>query len=182
MHPQFADWYALSKLQPTPEQLKARWKGMESLLKSATKKDLLLLVLAACSQRRANDEAWRPIQQHFKSTDDSYRFGADNEFRVLAAATIGTLFDNPGYTGLATLSALALRTAAFLKWKPVIPELSSIANRFLLNKAIDVRSPRPMHGGDALGGGVKKNLEASRAAPLRAWPSRWRHYLRQSKS
>lgn len=160
MHQQFADWYALSKVQPTPEQLKARWQGVESLVKSATKKDLLVLVLAACGQRPENDEVWRPLQQHFKSTDDSYRFGAEYEFRVLAAATLGTLFDTPGRTGLATLSALALRTAAFLKWKSVIPELSSNANRFLLSRAVEVRRPTAIPGSDALGGGVKKNLEA----------------------
>ena len=165
MNLQFADWFALSKVQPTPEQLAARWQGLEALRKGLTKEDAIQLVLAACGQEPLSADSWRPLQQNFKTVDDTFRFGAEHEFRVLAAAALAVEFEASSST-VGLVAALALRSAAFQGWRSVIPDLLERAENFTLRRSVDLRKTAPLPITDAPSGPVKKALEtaAARAA------------------
>ncbi len=148
MHSQFADWYAVSKVQPTPEQLSARWQGLEALRKGIRREDVIQLVLAACGQKPPATDSWRPLQQHFKDADDTFRFGAEHEFRVLAAAALAVELEaTPSAAGL--IAALALQSAAFQQWRPLIPDLLSRADQFLAQRAVDIRKAASLSIADA---------------------------------
>ena len=107
MHEDFPDWYGEVNLDPAPARLRARWKGISTLLRDADRDTVQGLLLLTHQSRHLPAALLPKIRQPFKATDATFTMrGNDRELQILAASCLAVLIEtDPNLGPFAALSA-----------------------------------------------------------------------------
>ena len=108
----FSRWYASFELLDDIPRREKRWAGIQALEKSASRKDVDVLIQVAFGLRPpAPSSKILKLREIFQSADETFGMaGNDRELQVLAAASLNALLFNTADIGAVT--ALALTTAS----------------------------------------------------------------------
>lgn len=136
---QFPDWYREVDLDPEPEVIDRRAKGIDAVIESLSKEDALELVRLMYDFPLTNKYR-ETFSQKFRSVDTSFPM-KDNarELEVLAASTVAQLYEENG--GVADLAIFATLCGSFLvgDMRPPASEILKIAQNKLISHAAEQR-------------------------------------------
>lgn len=144
MHRDFADWYRLVDVNPSPETLRFRWKGIEACTRAKattlSPTDIPRIALGLLPQDAQVVENFR---SPFKSADATFRMGGNElELQVLAEGVLLHLMQEKDEEAVPAALGLLTANARGLGPQPPHPELIARARDFVRGWAIDVRTPQ----------------------------------------
>src|SRR5947207_2127497 len=124
-HKHFVDWYRVAQIDPSKTALDARWAGITQLIADPPASRTVDLVRAAHQQLDGRPKLLDEFRELFQATDPTFEMrGNDYEVAVLVAISLLQLLESqPSSAG--DLAALAIASAEFNGWTPVLSELAA---------------------------------------------------------
>ena len=144
MRDEFAGWYGAVTLGDDHKILRARWKGVSTIVSTADSDMIeVLLRLVHRSRQPPAPDLVEAIRSAFRSADAAFEMsGNDRELRTLAASCLAVLMRTSEHIG--AVAALATTTAGFGSVRrPNLPmDLSALGEKAIVRLA-DTNSVRP---------------------------------------
>jgi len=147
MHKLFAEWYRVASVEPRGEDLPKRWTGVETVVKEldiARSLDVARSFLGMSLNSEAKDQ----FATVFQKTDPAFPMrDNDLELRVLAGAVVAQYVETQS-TAVGNALALAVVSGASPGLRPAVllPEIVTIAENYLFQESLKVRSRMPSPG------------------------------------
>lgn len=163
MHKSFPDWYRAAGVDPAAQPLEERWKAVSDIAGNASAAAVCDLVRLAYDVPAVHDSTIPWLEDAVRKHDAAAPLeGHDYELRVIAGAALLTLLlGAPSYR--ADLAALALSSAAFMGWSPVLDGLAPTAQVYLETEAVRVRAAEEPDV-QSLKAGIGKAYDAAASA------------------
>lgn len=164
MHPDFADWYRVARLDLADVDLKGRWAGIEAFLDAATLANIVDAARLFYGLPTKSADFLTSFREPFKSADDKFSMLDNNaELRVLAGASLVAELDSARWPNLAAL----LLTCGALRGKAApLGDVVRLAQEFLDSSASVLRSRDQVRAPSksSLEGQLSENLAAALTA------------------
>ncbi len=143
MHKDFADWYRACSLQPSANELRARWSGIEKFANDSVSSDIADMTRLLYGFHIAQETFINRFREAFKTADESFPMrDNDAELRVLAGATLVKHFD---FATFGPACALALNCASYAGIRrPPVEDFLEQARSYLYNKSASLRQQSPL--------------------------------------
>ena len=147
MHRLFAEWYRVVGVEPRGEDLPKRWTGVETVVKGldiARSLDVARSFLGMSLDSEAKDQ----FATVFQKTDPAFPMrDNDLELQILAGAVIAQYVETQR-TAAGNALALAVISGACPGLRPAVllPEIVTIAENYLFQESLKVRSRMPFPG------------------------------------
>lgn len=141
MHKYFVDWYRAAGLQPTAQELEARWQAVEAIAEKVDLKNALELVRIYYDLPTNSTDTCEDYRALLKAEDPTFSVrGNAIELRVLAGATIAHIVESTRTT-LTDVVALATKCGLCrgLRQRILNDEIIDFAKRYLMNESVKVR-------------------------------------------
>lgn len=139
IHKSFPDWYRVAGVDPANQPLEARWRAVCDVAASATSADVCDYVRLAHSKPALHDASIPALGDTVRKHDPAAPLdGNDFELSVISSAVLMHLLGSSSTR--ADLAALALSSAAFMGWPPVLDALQPAAEAYIESEAEHVRA------------------------------------------
>ncbi len=140
MHQDFADWYRVVSIEPREEDLRKRWKTIESLGETTAPADLFELVRLFYNLPFRGEQFLTKFRDAFKANDDVFPMrGNDAELQVLAGASLAHHFSYEEPWGSASALAVLSAGCQGLRDAPV-PSIVALAEESLAECSASLRT------------------------------------------
>lgn len=140
MNTWFGDWYRKAAIQPSGEELTDRWRAIEGFVKKCDANKALELLRCFLSLAFKNPAVIQDFQQEFLNVDAAFPV-ANNEvlMQVLAASTLRSVIEQSTAVSDTAATFCVSAVAVHFRKPPIIPELLTIAQKYLFDRGIVVR-------------------------------------------
>jgi len=141
MHKYFVDWYRAAGLQPTAQELEARWQAVEAMTEKLQLNDALDLVRIFYDLPTNSTETCEHYRASLKAEDPTFSMrGNAIELKVLAGATIAHIVENTR-TRLTDVVALGMKCGLCRGLRKTIlnEDIVDFAKSYLMNESVMVR-------------------------------------------
>jgi hypothetical protein len=147
MHKFFPSWYRNLTIQPSSQELEARWKLVEAIADNLTNERALGVAGLVFKEfpSRAKPLEW--LEEIIREADSSFPL-KDNEAEIslLSAVSAIQLLEADEGSTQAHITALAIQSCVFRKWTPVLPELLNASAAYLASESVRAREATPRPG------------------------------------
>jgi len=136
MHKYFVDWYRAAGLQPTAQELEARWQAVEAMTEKLQLNDALDLVRIFYDLPTNSTETCEHYRASLKAEDPTFSMrGNAIELKVLAGATIAHIVENTR-TRLTDVVALGMKCGLCRGLRKTIlnEDIVDFAKSYLMNE------------------------------------------------
>jgi hypothetical protein len=141
MHPRFSEWYRKASIDADNDLLVARWKGIESFTAKIDVPKLIELVRCFVRLPWKNIAIQKEFVAEFQAADAAFPISDnDIELQVLAGASVIALLMKSSKISDVAASVLDAAAAPGLRKAPVVPEILTITEKYVFDRANAIRS------------------------------------------